>query len=531
MRFIFILLVSAIALQSAIAQVKQLRYETNISLRNEDFAVFPAGENGLVFLRQVRGEHKVDFFDVQVNLLDPFLRTIATDTLITDPSFELKRVIHENKQVFLIYEQSEIEIPSYKIVKIDFSSGRVQPFSIKNELPFDLVKAMSVRGKIYFGGYVRGVPTIMVFEEGKSTLSLLPVRPLSADFLDLSLNNDQESINLVTQERSGNVILLHVTTYGGTSMLFQKTIVMQNEAVTARSLGFINGNIIIAGTYGSNKLNLTQGTFMVSVQPGKDKDVVHYHGISEFDHFFDYADVNQKERLTEKVERKSVSGNDIKFNKVLFVNDLQLVGDELLMDIEMFQLVPRQIARQRRVRNSYGNFGGSRSNPHNGYGNNVFADALYPDKLRLFRKLFFESPSENAEVIPEFLQRWSVGFDPNGLVKWDNSMAVQEQDRASAAPLTAAAFDDTVLRYGYKHEEGIVYAESSFGSTKGEEFIFPLVLKNENESLVYELNDVNGLWSINNDVFYAWGSHRVKGDSGRRNVIYINALFFPEVIN
>ena len=528
----FALLILTLSGFSVRAQVQQIRFEVETSSRHSDFAVFDAGSNGLILLRQLKSDRTTGDQRIQLNILDPLLNIRTVDTLSLLPSMELQTVTSDDDLSYLVFKQREMDIPQFEIIRIEHSGLRILPYRIRNELPFDFTEAIAIDNQLILSGLVRGVPSVLSFTEGIQTFKLLPGISLSGEVLSLSGNNDGKTFNLITLERNGGNAFVHLTTYGNNSIVFRKTVKMKSEAVTAKSLGFIDGNILLVGTYGSRQKNYTQGIFITRIGPDEAETEVRYHDISAFDHFFDYADERDRERLSQKVERRSTSGNEAKFNKVLFIRDLQNFGKQVVMNLEMYQITPAIVPGRSIPRNSYESRTSFRINPYNDYNRNIFRFAINPEKYLLYKKLFlgFENdvPGDNTGVALEQLQSWTVGLNYDGSVGWDNSMPVMESDRLRDFPLTAAAITSDGLIYVHAMEENIIYSENKFEAARAEEYLVPYLMEKDSDKLVSVSENPGSALHSGNRRFYVWGSQRIKGESKRRDVIYINGIFFPE---
>ena len=530
MKYLIIPVLLLYAFLSSYGQVEQSRYELERRNSDQDFAVFSAGDNGLILFNELKPERVTNLKRFEFVMLDPLLQEVVRDTIQLEPYFGLRFMASEGTRVFMVFEHIESDIPQYRIIRADYSTGRILPFYLTNELPFESVTAEAVGGQLIIGGQVKGgVPALLSFEEGRTNFRLLPgSAAITAEILDVRSNLNSETFNLVAIDNDPVNPVLHVLTYGDGQVLFRKAIQLEHEMINARSLGFIDGDIIITGSYGSRELGYTMGMVFIRLTSGEGKDIIRYHDAASFSHFFDYAESSRKQRLNDRAEKRSEQGEDLKLNKHLFIQDLSMIGDQFVVRFDVFQDLPGSV-RFTDSRNAYETVRNSTLNPYQMFGSSVFRSAIYPEKYLFYRRAFlgFENdvPGDNTGSRLEYLQQWSAGMDATGDVLWDNAMVVLEQDRLRENRLINASVTTAGIQYFYRVEGKVVYSEPQFVSEESKEYILDLTLLSPDHRFIDEYASEGGVIYNGKTGIYPWGIQRIAGDDGRRSVIYINRIY------
>ncbi len=510
-------------------QVEQSRFELERRNSDQDFAIFSAESNGLVLFNELKSSWNAGYRQIEFIMLDPALKEVVRDTINLASSFRMRLTAQEGSRIYFVFEHVESDIPQFRIIRADYSTGRVLPFHVANELPFEIAAAEAVGDQLILGGQVRGVPALLSFEEGAKNFRILPgSAALTADILNVGRNLDGKTFNLIAVDNESDIPVLHVVTYGNDQVLFRKAVQLEHEMINARSLGFIDGDIIIAGSYGSRDLEFTMGIAFIRLASGEGEDIIRYLDAADFSNFFSYAEGSRKQRLSDKAEKRAEQGNDLKYNKQLFIQDLQAIGDQFILRFDVFQ---SQNGLIRRIdnRNSYETVRKNQLNPYQMFGSSVFRSALYPEKYLFYQRAFrgFENdvPGDNTGTKLEYLQQWTAGLDNSGEVLWDNAMAVLEQDRLRENRFINATVTSAGVQYFYRVEGEVIYSKPQFGSEETEEFVLNMTLPSAEDRFIDEFASEGGVIHTETSGIYVWGLQRIAGADGRRNVIYINRIY------
>jgi len=511
--FLVLILLSAVTMSTAQQQIA--RYEQEKKDNDDYFTVISGGEHGVLLIQEdnsVRGrENKWILTKLDTDLKEEW----AKDLMVED-KYEFRAYEMFGSHLYIVFMEAERMVSNFLILDADLETGKILPYSVDNELAFELTNIIALQDRVVLSGYVRDSPTILSYEVGQKRFDVVPGYFVAkSDIIALQVNMDNMTYNIVTMERSYTGYFLRLRTYSFDSdILFEREVQMRDnlQIIDGLTLGFVEGNIAIAGTYGSQSSNFIQGLYFAVIRPDGQDNLVKYHDFGEFRHFFDYTNPRRAERLEEKATELAERGKDLKLSLRLFLKYMIDYKGEYLLFAEVYD------QKYNRASNYY-------TNPYGFMPNNRF-NALYDPYL--YR--YYRDPTRNfnAEQTPsfEFLESIVIGIDRNGNITWDNSLVVDDTDSESMMNLVDAFASPEYVHMLYKNEKELVYKSIPYSSEQIEENVNEIMLDNAEEDIRNEYEDVGGVQYWHANAFLVWGFHRISGVDGKRNVIFINKVIF-----
>ena len=497
------------------AQQQIARYEQEKKDNGEYFTVISGGQDGLLLIREdhsIRGaQNKWILTKLNTELQEDWVQELTVED-----KFEFRAYEYSDGHLYVVFMEAERIVSQFLILDVNLRNGRILPYSVKNELAFELTNIIALQEHVILAGFVRDSPTILSYKAGETKFDVVPgYFTAKSDIIDLNINMDGMTFNIVTMERSYTGYFLRLRTYSFDSdILFEREVKMRDnlQIIDGRTLGFVDGNIAIAGSYGSQSSNFIQGMYFAIIRPEGQDNLVKYHDFGEFEHFFDYTNPRRAEKLEERASEMAERGKDMKLSLRLFLKNMIDLNGEYVLFAEVYD---QKYNRSAGYYNSpYGYM------PYNRY------SALYDPYL--YR--YYRDPTRNfgSDQTPsfEFLESIVVGIDREGNITWDNSLVVDNADSESLMNLVDAFASREYIHMLYKLEDELVHKSIPFTSAPVEEFVMEVELDEADEDIRSQLDDVGGVQFWYGNAFYVWGFHRVAGQEGKRNVIFINKIIF-----
>ncbi|MCA6075389.1 hypothetical protein [Fulvivirga sedimenti] len=494
------------------AQEQVARYEQEKKDNGEYFTVIPGGEYGILLVREdnsVRGrENKWILTNLDTDLEEKWTRELSVES-----KFDFRAYEHFRNHLYIVFVEADRIVSEFLILQIDLESGRIVPYAIQNELAFELTNIIAVQDRLVMAGYVRESPTILSYTVNDKKFDVVPgYFTAKSDIIDLRPNMDGITYNIVTMERSYSGYFLRLRTYSYDSdILFEREVQMRDnlQIIDGLTLGFVNGNIAIAGSYGSQNSNFIQGLYFAIIKPEGQDNTVKYHDFGNFEHFFDYTSPRRAERLEEKASEMSGRGKDMKLSLRLFLHNMIEVNGEYVLFAEVYD----QNYQRGNVPYYYSPY-------------DRFTSIYNPYRYRYFREAYRGYDDIQNTLEFEFLEAIVIGLSGDGDVKWDNSLVVEDLEQTSTSSMVDAYADRSFVHMLYKHEEEIVYKSIPYSSVPVEENWIPLRLEKDQDNIKSTDEETGGVGYWFNNAFYVWGFHRVASAEGKRNVIFINKVIF-----
>jgi hypothetical protein len=206
--------------------------------------------------------------------------------------------------------------------------------------------------------------------------------------------------NLINRRRS-----LWIRNYDRNGDLV-KTIFLQPDddknLIFGRSVGQPGGNQIVCGVYG-RYTEYSRGVFVANIDAYGEYSIKYYN-YADLERFFNYMKAKREKRIKDRIERKKIRGQKVKFNYRLMVDDFLPYGNQFVMLGEAFY-------------------------PHYSYPNGR-SGAMGPTTVYNANRSFQSfSPGFRTDAVfdgYQYTHAVVIGFDKNGNLKWDNSFEIND---------------------------------------------------------------------------------------------------------
>jgi len=512
------------------AQVQTARYEHQTNWTQREYLVLPAGKTGLLLLNERKPDKKSGNNQLELTLLNQNLEPANTKEISIPDGFGLRQHATNSFYAYLVFSKEVYKADmNYLIVEIDLLNNSFKQSQVASEVSFDLLHAEVTDGILTLAGQTEGIPLLLQYKKGQAKLEGIEINRDKGHVISLRSNDDEKSYNLITAEELYGKRIMHFRTYYEQQLIFEKKVEVRADILEAQSVGFIDGNIAVAGTYGSRSNDYVQGLFYTVLSPGESNSVVKYHDFSAFSQFFTFENEGRAEKLNSRAEDFSESGRELKLDKYLFIRNVEKADGKVVISLDVYRRAFNQMFR--RNMNHYEMMHTSNSQNLDSYliynAHNIQLFNHYRGLRRGFDEILGEgghsiSTDEMRPLL--LLEHWVVGLTIDGEVSWDNALPVVSEDRLTSNRIVSSSIGPNSTNLLYYHNRSLVFSKIDFNSDPREEFVIPVGLADENDKLRESTGHV-GRWF--GSTMYVWGFQRIKGDEGKRNVLYINKVEFP----
>lgn len=510
----------AINIHCAVAQPQQpARYELEKENTDDYFTVLPAGQEGAIVIRDTE-EYERGKGDVwQIVSLNTELEQRWEKELNIREKYVIRGYDLVKGHLYLLFREGEYSKADYHLIRIGILDGAIERFDIENEVEIDLSHLTVIGDKVILGGYVRFSPTLLAYTLGDDKWVVVPgFFKDKSDIVDLR-GNENSTFNAVTLEKDYTGYFLRLRTYSNAlEILFEREVRFEEDyrVLSAKSTGFVNGNISITGSYGAPNSTYAQGIYFVVVKPEGQKNLFSYHSFADLNHFFDYMNPSRAKRLKEKARKKERGGKSYKHTTRLRMNDVQWNGGGYLITAEVYHPKFDYVSRP-----GFNDFYG---NPF--YGVNNFNNRANSRYVKQSNRL---SGVDDANSF-EYYESIALHLDDKGRLKWDSSMPIDDTETLSLEQVVDVARNKDKYHMAYLAEDKIRYQTITQDSVLSEGEV-DIKLPNESDEIRHTYMGMGRVMNWYDDVFLVWGYHRVHnknvpGADPRRNVLFVNKLTF-----
>lgn len=485
------------------------RYELEKKNTDDFFTVLPAGYDGVIIFRDTNDYNKGNIW--QITSLDTALNQRWQSEIALHSKYIFKGYDLTNGKLHILFREGEYEKKDYHLISIGVLSGEVERFDIKNEIPLRLSHISMLSDRLVLGGYVNFSPTIVHYAFGSEGFEVIPGffkdRSTIVDLRD----NGNTTFNTVTLENEylGNFLRVRTYSYDGED-LFEREVRLGEglKILGAKTSGFIDGNIVLAGPYGIRKSNYAVGIFLVVVKPTGQANMIKYFDFSELEHFFDYMPEKRAKRVKAKLANRLESGKDFHFPSRLLLHDIFKTEDGYLLSAELFD--PEYQVRS--------------ATP------NTFDNREQMRRNSMASQSYAKQPSTLMNVDEadrfEYLESIILEIDKKGNLLWDNSMKIDDIELFSLEKVVHVHREGDDLHMIYQGEKEILH------KTVGSDSVFiqrePIKLITENDEITHTYGGVGRSENWYDGNFIVWGYHKVENkksvDKKSRKVLYVNKL-------
>jgi len=483
--------------------IQPSRFEIPMEPRDYDFIVTSAEENGMVLFRPMPTYESGDQL-WQFMKLDSSLQVNWSMDYYIDNRLNLVSYSSNRETLILAMSRDPDRNRDLLFLKFHLADSSLTTHEFENLFAIEITDMVIVENAVVVSGIVNYRPTVICYDltEGSARVAAGSYNN-DTEVIQLSVDKQYPVFEVLTSEKNElKQLTIASSIYDAAGELIDRTELNpgpENNLIFGRSTFGEFRYRLFVGTYSKNKSDYSRGIFVARVDDYGDQKI-NYYNYSELENFFNYMRAGRKKRIKKRIERKRISGKNVKFNYRLMVHDIfERADGSYVMLGEAFYP-----------------FYGNSSNPVT-YDNNWYRQNSIRDIYSLQ-----EFKYTHAVII---------GFNKTGEIIWDNSFEINDVTTLQLEQYVHAVAnkDEIVLLYVYDEQiRSKIIQEDEI--IEGKVFN-DIQLKFEDDLLVDETSERVKLRDWYGNYFYMHGRQKIKNlresdSGGNRWVFFINKISY-----
>ena len=279
--------------------------------------------------------------------------------------------------------------------------------------------------------------------------------------------------------------------------------------LSALTSSLIRDELMIAGTYGIGGSKQASGFFSVVADPFGEQPV-YYHDFPKLGHFLEYVNPKRSEKIKTVSERNRLHGKDPDFRANVTAVRLEEHQEGFYLLAEVYSATSTGTTTMY----PYQSYNGYYS-PYGGYS----SGSPYSNR-------YYTPPYGTGQPVAtsvKVIESTVVVFRPDGMLDWDHSIKVDNDDRAALEQASDFWCDKNSILLVTKLESDIS-TKVRFKNDESQSDTVKIMLKNPGDEVREESKDQGGVRYWYSNKLYTWGYHTLKDPSAEdriRNVFYI----------
>ena len=479
--------------------IQPSRIEFEVGSKDEDFIIISAREKGLLVVKETRNRTETGFI-WELYLVDSLLNVVWENAVSVNYGAVFMGYDYSDEGFFLLFSKAQFKLDEFLIYQVGLEGQQIISSELSLSLPLELSHFEVVSNTLIFGGYSNMRPVISVIDLDDPRPKVMPgIYNNNSNIIDVRTDKRTNNFTVVMSENSQDkqvTVSLKTFTEKG-ELVHTETIETEYERslLDGVSTSFDNGTQYVAGTFSKRKSEFSRGLYLSKLNLGK-QEFIKYHDYADLDNFFTYMQAKREERVKEKIERKKVKGQRVKFNYRLLINDIVERDDEYILIGEAYYPKYSNYGSSNFYTNSFGS--------NNGFSNPNFIGYKYT----------------HAVV---------VGFSKKGELLWDNSFEINDLLSYNLKPNVQISAEENriVLLYVY---ENVIRSKIIQNNEilEGKSFD-PIELHFKSDEIRDNDKEMEGLEKWFDGNFYTFGIQHIKNLKDKdvklnRRVFYINKV-------
>lgn len=389
--FFFISILHSISSFGQIEQTGNL--EMNLAENESDqFLTFSLGANGIIIAR--RGYNSTETV-IELIRLDTTLREVWRGFISLELGLANVSTKVMGKKLFMLFKMQSSTRPDLRILEVDVFNGNYIKYVVNNFIPINLTDFVVTNKSAFIGGYFNYRPLVIHFDFQTQKSKVLPgLLNEQGELNQIKANEDGTTDVLITAKNYEKRKCLWVRSYDQNGNLLKNMILepeKRKNFIFGRSVKTDSAEQIIAGVYG-RFADYSRGIFVSRVNPYGEYETKYYN-FADLQNFFKYLKARKAKRIKDRIERRKMKGQKIKFNYRFLVDEVVPYGDQIILLGEAFF-------------------------PHYSYRSRSFGPMA---------SSYYTYGSRSGDLIFdgfEYTHAVVIGFDKAGNLIWDNSFAI-----------------------------------------------------------------------------------------------------------
>jgi hypothetical protein len=491
---IFLLLtLTCLSFTNAQQVLQTNRYELPLQ-KHDYYDVMPSQEDGIFLYRRL---YATDDDKVEIIKLDTAFNVNWKGYLSIDKRLQLMAKRAVGGYFYLLLRRPDMRRNNMELYSLSQADGTYTKYEVRNYIPFAPTEFHITEKAALIGGYFNQVPVVLSFSFAEQRSKLLPgLLNEMGELTQIKTFPDGTFDVLISARNFKKQQTVWIKSYDANGDLQSNYALDPEEGkhlIFARAMKTEDDVQLIAGVYGGRNSEYSRGLFLASVDPSGLQQL-RYYNYGDLENFFKYMKAKREQRVKDRIERRKVRGQKIRFSYRFLVHEIVPYKNQYILLGEAFYPRYRSVDP-----GSYSFFGGS---------------SRYPGT---FSGRIFDGYSYTHAVV--------MGFDQEGKLLWDNSFEINDVKTFTLEQFVKLEVqeDRIALLYLFENELRTKIIQND-EVLEGKTFE-PIRTIAENEIVKKEETELSKLDYWYENFFYAYGIQEITNPgTGKRRVFFINKI-------
>lgn len=479
--FTFLLLLP-FSISAQLVQGKRIEFERS-STMDEDHQLFSLQENGVLLFHSsedvYRRKTTIDFHKYDSTLTEQWKATFEPEE-----EFLLNKTYQNDRFLFVLFKKRERT--DIRVLRLDLDSGD------KTYVEGDLLTNMDIehftvlQSKAFIGGKYNDRPVVVMFSFFDKTSKVLPeihANHLMISEMDVSVQNELVYVMLKNERNCQYIIKTY--SYEGKPLNTMGLGDKQRTPISGKILNMDDGSALLLGNYAEGCSPLSIGIYMQNLS---NDSKIQYIDFSDLRNFFSFMAPKKEEKIKEKIRLKKEKGKEVKLRNRLLLHDIVSTPEGWILIAEVFYPEYKAPAN-----NGFSNWRSYR------IGNDTYNNFRYTHAIL-------------------------CGFDHNGKLLWDNSIALKDVEGSELNPKVQITRQDDLHILAYPNED-LIKAVVVRKDEKIKDLESFDLKANSNSERITDTDRTNLIAWFGHS-FLAYGYQSIRKDLANREVFSISKLTY-----
>lgn len=505
------------------AQVMQPnRFEHEQKNFDDYFTVISLKENGIALFREM-DKYKQGNQLWEVTFLDTLLKERAKVEIEIKDHYTLLGYETSPDRLYFLFRAGETTRDDILLIELTLTGKEITRHLIKPDLNFSLTHFIKTGNNFIFGGYVSNEAVILLFDPVADAIKVIPgFFQKDTELVDLRTNQNETFNTLLIgrSSRGDRKMMFRTFDAVGKQLLEDEIEIGENVALqTGITSALEREDLMVAGTWGERNSKQSQGFYSVTIDPFQEQKI-RFTDFGQLRHFVDYLKSKRAAKIKATSLENRKEGRKPSFST--YVTPFKLVennaGYVLLAEIY----------------NQTGNSSANYANPYYynpmGYGAYPYGGGYYyPGMDRMYRPYMYGPTAKNTSDV-KTLSTVVLSFDPNGNIKWDQSIKLEEINLRAVEQVGDFVIHDNKVFLVYKKESELKVKSISLDENDDDPATVvsePVKTGNESDDIRSEKDFEGGVRHWFGNSFYVWGYQTIRNSANQnktRDVFYLNRV-------
>ncbi len=393
-----------------IETVKKLEIPIHKKL-GDSYALINLKEKGIITVLESDEVLKNMKQEVIFTRYDTALEKQWTRSTALESTQEVFQYHIDENQIWFLIKKPDYE---YDILTLNIHNGLIEAVDYEKIMNLDIQIFKPANGLLYLAGTTDEKPTVLRYDPAHKTPSkvLSSINQLKADVKEIVSNPSDSSIYVLLAYPYQTKGLIYVNQYDYFGKLLSNVVISPHKdyrVLTWQPYLWENKELYLFGTYAFKSRGKAQGIYVG--RPETARQTFRFYDFSNMKGFYNYLTEKKRDRIKGKIKEKQESNRLFFHDKNLFIRDLKIINNRILMVGEAYQPIYDRSSTSDRMWMA-GMYGTYRLNQ---FYSNRFGNGQFFDSKR--KPLYYRYKHANI---------WAFDLETNLL--WDNCLKLEDSE-------------------------------------------------------------------------------------------------------